>query len=103
MVDAIGGLSARPLRRMPCVTAPLISARDRLALSHRRWPSAADGQGTEKATPRWGWPLLTHRFLNKLILTHKTQTLTDIWSHIESENFPRHPLTTFRKVVVTNF
>jgi len=39
MVDAIGGLSARPLRRMPCVTAPLIWARDRLALSHRRWPS----------------------------------------------------------------
>jgi hypothetical protein len=29
MVDTIGGLSARPLRRMPCVTAPLISGRDR--------------------------------------------------------------------------
>jgi len=39
MVDAIGGLSARALRRMLCVTAPVISARDRLALSHRRWPS----------------------------------------------------------------
>src|SRR6266436_6261603 len=39
MVDAIGGLSARALRRMLCVSAPLISARDRLALSHRRWPS----------------------------------------------------------------
>jgi hypothetical protein len=32
MVDAIGGLSARALRRMLCVTAPVISARDRLAL-----------------------------------------------------------------------
>jgi|SRR6266511_2291331 len=39
MVDAIGGSSARALRRMLCVTAPVISARDRLALSHRRWPS----------------------------------------------------------------
>src|SRR6516225_7650672 len=38
MVDAIG-VSARSLHRMRCVTAPLISARDRLALSHRRWPS----------------------------------------------------------------
>src|SRR5881275_1547351 len=37
MVGGIGGFSARPLRRI--VTAPLISARDRLALSHRRWPS----------------------------------------------------------------
>src|SRR5205807_7448311 len=37
MVGAICGFSARPLRRI--VTAPLISTRDRLTLSHRRWPS----------------------------------------------------------------
>src|SRR5207244_13319644 len=37
MVGAICGFSARPLRRI--VTAPLISTRDQLALSHRRWPS----------------------------------------------------------------
>src|SRR5881227_4329838 len=37
MVGAIGGFSARPLRRI--VTAPLISTRDLWALSHRRWPS----------------------------------------------------------------
>src|SRR6516162_10975749 len=38
-VDAIGGLGARPSRRMPCVAARLISARDRSALTHRRWAS----------------------------------------------------------------
>jgi hypothetical protein len=32
-------LRNRGLGPMPCVTAPLISARDRLVLSHRRWPS----------------------------------------------------------------
>jgi hypothetical protein len=40
-VDAIGGRveCARPSRRMPCVAARLISAPDRSALTHRRWPS----------------------------------------------------------------